>query len=216
MQRSTARLAREIFLFVLLFSGGARPEALSASEIQSGISVAPDDILSGQVSGAEDFFPTLAGRGRATAECFQLRPGSVGNTGGKARRCEPQSLPFARCRSGITSCRRGHENGPLTWFSCEKERGNTSLTPRPGSILILAANGHRNMPTGHVAYVEEVVAQSDTAYRLIFTHTNHDRRCSLESHIEATYDSAARTLDIHGGAWGAWGKGLPVAGFILD
>jgi hypothetical protein len=72
------------------------------------------------------------------------------------------------------------------------------------------------MPTGHVAYVEEVVPQSATVYRLVFTHTNYDRRCSLESNIEATYDSVARTLDIHSGAWRAWGKGLPVAGFILE
>jgi hypothetical protein len=72
------------------------------------------------------------------------------------------------------------------------------------------------MPTGHVAYVEEVVPQSATVYRLVFTHTNYDRRCSLESNIEATYDRVARTLDIHGGAWRAWGKGLPVAGFILE
>jgi len=72
------------------------------------------------------------------------------------------------------------------------------------------------MPTGHVAYVEGVVAQSATSFRLTFTHTNYDRKCSLESNIKATYDSAAQTLDIHDGAWQAWGKGLPVAGFILD
>ena len=72
------------------------------------------------------------------------------------------------------------------------------------------------MPTGHVAYVEQAIPQSDTVYRLVFSHTNYDRRCSLETNIEATYDSAAQTLDIHGGAWQAWGKGLPVAGFILE
>ena len=184
---------------------------------QSEISVAPaNEPLSGQPSLPEDFLAALGGQGSATAECFALRPGSLGSKGEKARRCEPQSLPFARCRSGIATCRLGRENGPLAWFACEKERGNTSLTPRAGSILILAANDRRKMPTGHVAYVEEAVAKSPTLYRLVFTHTNYDRRCSLESNIEATYDSAAQTLDIHGGAWQAWGKGLPVAGFILD
>ena len=235
MQRSTARLAGEIFLFVLLVCGGAGSESLAdlpqgqgASEVagvltpdasgeQSGIAVAPaTELLPEQPSLMEDFFAALGAQGLATPECFQLRLRSEGNKAAKARRCEPQSLPFARCRSGIASCRLGYENSPLTWFACEKERGNTSLTPQPGSILILAANGRRKMPTGHVAYVEEVVAQSATSYRLTFTHTNYDRRCSLETNIEAIYDSVARTLDIHGGAWQAWGKGLPVAGFILD
>ncbi len=233
MQRSTARMASEIFLFVLLVSGCARYEpladfpsgrtatqetgAVTPSRNQSGISVAPaNEPFSDQAALPDDFLTALAGQGRATAECFQLRPGGKGNKREKSRRCEPQSLPFARCRSGIDSCRIGHENGPLTWFACEKERGNTSLVPRPGSILILAANGRRKMPTGHVAYVEKVIVQNATVYRLTFTHTNYDRRCSLESNIEATYDSAARTLDIYGGAWQAWGKGLPVAGFILD
>lgn len=190
---------------------------MAPAQTKSGISVAPgNEILPGQAISSGDFITALGGQGRATAECFQLRPGGKSNKRGKSRRCEPQSLPFARCRSGIASCRSGHENGPLTWFACEKERGNTSLAPRAGSILILAANGRRKMPTGHVAYVEEVVAESPTSYRLTFTHTNYDRRCSLEANIEATYDSVARTLDIHGGAWQAWGKGLPVAGFILE
>ena len=172
--------------------------------------------LADQAPLPEDFAATLAGQGRATAECFQLRPGSVGSKKEQARRCEPQSLPFARCRSGINTCRLGYENGPLTWFACEKERGNTSPLPQSGSVLILAVNGRRGMPTGHVAYVEEAEAISATMYRLVFSHTNYDRRCSLESKIEATYDSAARTLDIHSGAWQAWGKRLAVAGFILE
>jgi len=229
MQRSTARIASEIFLCALLVSGCARHEPLAGlpsgrSAMQEArpralneISVAPaKEPLPEQTPSPDNFITTLAKQGRATGECFQLRPGGKDNKRQKARRCEPQSLPFARCRSGIDSCRTGHENGPLTWFVCEKQRGNTSLTPRSGSILILAANNRRKMPTGHVAYVEEVVAQSATVYQLTFTHTNYDRRCSLESNIKATYDSAARTLDIHSGAWQAWGKGLPVAGFILE
>ena len=232
MQRSTVRVVSEFFLFVLLASGCVRHEPLAdlpmgrtttretqplaPAQAQSGTSVAPaNESLPDQSSLPEDFLPALARQGRATAECFQLRPGGQSNKRVKSRRCEPQSLPFARCRSGIDSCRAGHENGPLTWFACEKQRGNTSLIPRPGSILILAANNRRKMPTGHVAYVEKVIAQSGTVYRLTFTHTNYDRRCSLESNIKATYDSAAQTLDIHDGNW-SWGKGLPVAGFILE
>ena len=231
MQRSTLRVAGEILLCVLLVfgcaphepgtdlpSGRTAPQATGGmvpSPTPKNLSVAPSsEPLPEQPPVPEDFIAALARQGRATPECFQLRPGGGGSK--RARRCEPQSLPFARCRSGIDSCRTGHENGPLTWFSCEKQRGNTSLVPKPGSILILGANKRRNMPTGHVAYVEEVVSQGGTVYQLVFTHTNYDRRCSLESNIKATYDSGARTLDIHDGAWGAWGKGLPVAGFILD
>lgn len=229
MQRSTLRVAGNIFLCLVLVSGCAPHEPgadlpmgrtttqAPPSPTSKAPSLAPaNEPLPEQPPVPEDFLATLARKGRATSECFQLRPGGGGSKNVKARRCEPQSLPFARCRSGIDSCRIGHENGPLTWFACEKQHGNTSLTPRAGSILILAANNRRKMPTGHVAYVEEVVPQSGTVYRLVFTHTNYDRKCSLESNIEATYDSAARTLDIHDGAWGAWGKGLPVAGFILE
>jgi hypothetical protein len=233
MQQGTLRLTGKIFVMVLCVSGCAHHEPVA--DLPDGRETMPETRVSApapsqssipfvppreprpeQDSGPEEFIASLAGRGRTTAECFQLRPGSVGGKQAKARRCEPQSLPFARCRSGIDSCRLGHENGPLTWFACEKARGNTSLVPRSGSILILGANNRRKMPTGHVAYVEQAIPQSGTIYRLVFSHTNYDRRCSLETNIEATYDSAARTLDIHGGAWQAWGKGLPVAGFILE
>jgi len=211
MPRSTARLAGGIFLLLLLVFGTAGKEAAAISPGPALARLSPEAAENQSGIAADQ-----AGRGRATGECFQLRPGSAANKGEKARRCEPQSLPFARCRSGINTCRIGYENGPLTWFACEKERGNTSVVPRPGSILILAANSRRGMPTGHVAYVEEVVPQGATTYRLVFSHTNYDRKCSLETNIEATYDSVARTLDIHGGAWGAWGKGLQVAGFIME
>jgi hypothetical protein len=155
-----------------------------------------------------------AGKGRSTQECYHLQPAGSQQKKIKSRRCEPQSLPFARCRSGITSCRLGWNNGPLTWFACEKQHGNTSLIPTPASVLILAANKH-NMPTGHVAYIEDIIAKNPPLYRLIFSHTNYDRNCSLETDIEAEYNSSTKTLDIHSGAWKVWGKGLPVAGFIL-
>ena len=71
------------------------------------------------------------------------------------------------------------------------------------------------MPKGHVAYVEKVIAEKAPHYRIIFSHTNYDRRCSLETNIEADYNSSTKTLDILTGAWKEWGKGLPVSGFIL-
>lgn len=154
------------------------------------------------------------GKGRLTEECYQLQRSSSQKKKKKWCRCEPQSLPFARCRSGINSCRKGWNNGPLTWFACEKKRGNSSLIPSPNSVLILAANKH-SMPTGHVAYVEEVLAAKAPHYRFIFSHTNYDRQCSLETDILAEYNSSTRTMNILTGAWKDWEKELPVSGFIL-
>jgi hypothetical protein len=158
---------------------------------------------------------TPAGKCHSTQECYHLQPTASHKKKKKGRRCEPQSLPFARCRSGISSCGLGWNNGPLTWFACEKQHNNTSLIPRDNSVLILGANKRNHMPTGHVAYVEKVIAEKAPHYRIIFSHTNYDRRCSLETNIEADYNSSAKTLDILTGAWKDWGKGLPVSGFIL-
>ncbi len=152
---------------------------------------------------------------RSTKECYQRSASVAKQSKKKKRRCEPQSLPFARCRSGILkSCCLGGENGPLTWFACEKKEGDTSAIPQDGSILVLAANKH-NMPTGHVAYVEKVSTANPPIYQIIFSHTNYDRQCSLETDIKATYNSDTKTLDIFTGAWKDWGKKLPVAGYIL-
>ena len=149
--------------------------------------------------------------------------GAVSGKGVKKRRkqtsrlrCEPQSLTYARQRSGIMRSRTGSENGPLTWFASEKKLGKTTKEPDPGSILILGANKGHGMPTGHVAYVEKVYAEGPSSYKIIFSHTNYDRKCSLETNIEAIYNSTDMTLDIFSGAWKPWGSGLRVAGFIQD
>jgi hypothetical protein len=130
-------------------------------------------------------------------------------------RCEPQCLPYTRCRSGISTCRTGHENGPVTWFRCEQSRGNTSLDPGDGRILVLGGNKH-NMPTGHTLYVERVAPRDDGRYDLILSHTNYDRRCNLETNVAAVYDKDARTIDMQTGNWAPWGRDLKVAGFILN
>lgn len=145
-------------------------------------------------------------------DCYRLRPAVDKGAG----RCEPQSLPYGRCRSGIMTCRLGKGNGPLTWFACEQKRGNTGSEPRPGSILVLAANKGRGMPTGHVMYVEAVAQITPFTYKLILSHTNYDRKCSLETNIEAVYDQTAMSLDLTSGAWQVWGRDLKLAGFIWD
>lgn len=149
-----------------------------------------------------------------SAFCYKTATGG-GRRGKRGGLCEPQSLPFARCRSGVSTCRLGN-TGPMTWFICEKNRGNTGDIPRQGSILILGVNGRRGMPTGHVAYVEEVIPESADTWKLILSHTNYDRRCSMETQIETRYFRRSGNIDFLTGAWKAWAKGLKVAGFILD
>ncbi|WP_156302850.1 hypothetical protein [Methylogaea oryzae] len=50
--------------------------------------------------------------------------------------CQPQCIPYARCRTGSTSCQLGNTS-PVQWFLCEQERGYTSAIPRPGSLLAI-------------------------------------------------------------------------------
>lgn len=173
-----------------------------------------DDSASGRADGLQLPPGVVSPLGRmlpAESDCYEpLRVSS-----GKGQRCEPQCIPYIRCRSGIDSCRIGYQNGPLTWFACEEDRGNTGLVPQPGSVLILAANSRRKMPTGHGLYVEEVVETAPSLYRLILSHTNYDRRCSIETNVEAVYDQRQRTVDFLSGAWQPWGQDLAVAGFIF-
>ena len=149
----------------------------------------------------------VAADGIVEAECYRL-------TRGKGR-CEPQCLPYTRCRSGISSCRTGHENGPVTWFNCEQARGNTSLQPADGRVLVLGRNAH-NMSTGHTLYVEKAQPRGDGRYELMLSHTNYDRRCNLETNMLAEYDPVAKTIDVRSGKWEKWGRDLKVAGFIHD
>jgi hypothetical protein len=149
----------------------------------------------------------VAADGIVEAECYRL-------TRGKGR-CEPQCLPYTRCRSGISSCRTGHENGPVTWFNCEQARGNTSLQPADGRVLVLGRNAH-NMSTGHTLYVEKAQPRGNGRYELVLSHTNYDRRCNLETNMLAEYDSIAKTIDVRSGKWERWGRDLKVAGFIHD
>lgn len=145
--------------------------------------------------------PTVA----QNAACYQ-------RTAGRGR-CEPQCLPYTRCRSGISSCRTGHENGPVTWFRCEQSRGNTSHEPAGGRVLVLGRNAH-GMPTGHTLFVEHARPLGDGRYDLTLSHTNYDRRCNLETNMVAEYDPASQTIDVRSGKWEPWGRELKVAGFI--
>ncbi len=223
-------LSGGLILIVLVLSGCARDDhqakisQLPASDLTSSAATteqtslallepAPEQTMDSRAQPEPDDSGSLDS-GRSSQGCYSLQAAGAQYKKRKGQRCEPQSLPFARCRSEINSCRLGWNNGPLTWFACEKQRGNTSPIPSPSSVLILAANKHK-MPTGHVAYIEDLIAAEPPLYRLTFSHTNYDRQCSLETNIEAEYNSSTKTLRILTGAWKDWGQNLPVSGFIL-
>jgi len=157
-----------------------------------------------------------AGRG----QCYKLVPaGSSAKKDGKGKsivfgRCQPQSLIYTRCRTGIMTCRLG-DTSPVQWFQCEKKDGRTSPTPRAGAVLILDVNARRGMPTGHTAYVEEVCPEKDGTYTLRLSHTNYDRKCSLDQDCRVRFDPTTMRCDFLTGPWAAWAKGLAALGFIV-
>lgn len=220
-----AKNPREMITFAQSFAatreGGATPNEAISKEIK-----AEAAIIENASKEKQSHTKTKTGRKKRARHArvvekkvIETDCSAPGPTGKKRshiadKRCEPQSLIYARQRSGNMSSRTGRENGPLTWFNSEKKLGRTSDEPLAGSVLILSANRRHGMPTGHVAYVESVSPEDSSTYRLIFSHTNYDRRCSLETNIEAVFNRDSMTLDIFSGAWRVWGRGLKVAGFI--
>lgn len=161
--------------------------------------------------------------------CFNLRPGRavpstkiVKGKNGKKRtvagtrtsRCQPQSLIYARCRTGIDTCRLG-DTSPVQWFACARKNGATTSRPQAGSVIILAANKGHCMPTGHPAYVEEVCANKDGTWTLRLSHTNYDRRCHLDRDAKVIFCLKKMQARFITGPWSAWGNDLKVLGFIV-
>ncbi|ADW17088.1 hypothetical protein Despr_0914 [Desulfobulbus propionicus DSM 2032] len=128
--------------------------------------------------------------------------------------CQPQSLIYARCRTGITTCRLGNTS-PVQWFACARANSATSAMPAAGSVIVLDANTGRNMPTGHPAYVEEVRNNPDGTWTLRISHTNYDRQCHLDQDATVLFDPRRMTASFESGPWGPWAKNLKVLGFIL-
>lgn len=128
-------------------------------------------------------------------------------------RCQPQSLIYARCRSGIDICRRGNTS-PVQWYSCAMQQGAVSRQPQAGSVIILAGNSRRNMPTGHPAYVEEVCPNNDGTWSLRLSHTNYDRRCNLDRDARVIFCPKTMTARFVTGPWSQWATDLKVLGFI--
>lgn len=134
-------------------------------------------------------------------------------TGHHGGMCQPQSIPYARCRSHISNCNLGNTS-PVQLFNCEQQHGYTSSTPKPGMLMSIGVNHRHHMPTGHTLVVEEVCPNPDGTYKLRVSHTNYDRRCHLEENAWVHYDPRTMLADFDTGHWSAWGKGLPVQGFI--
>ena len=129
-------------------------------------------------------------------------------------RCQPQSLIYARCRTGFMTCRLG-DTSPVQWFACAKKNNSTSFSPVAGSVMVLDVNTRRGMPTGHPAYVEEVKKNKDGTWTLRISHTNYDRKCHLDLDAQVLFDPKHMTASFASGPWGPWAKDLKVLGFIL-
>ena len=129
-------------------------------------------------------------------------------------RCQPQSLIYARCRTGIKTCRMG-DTSPVQWFACAQKNKATTSTPTAGSVMVLDVNTRRGMPTGHPVYVEEVKANKDGTWTLRISHTNYDRKCHLDLDAKVLYHPKHLTATFQSGPWGPWAKDLKALGFIL-
>ncbi len=129
-------------------------------------------------------------------------------------RCQPQSLIYARCRTGIKTCKMG-DTSPVQWFACAKKNRATTSIPAAGSVMVLDVNSRRGMPTGHPVYVEEVKANKDGTWTLRISHTNYDRKCHLDLDAKVLYHPKHMTATFQSGPWGPWAKDLKALGFIL-
>jgi hypothetical protein len=154
---------------------------------------------------------------RDRSGCFKLQPGkTTKNAKGKivTGRCQPQCIPYARCRSGIATCRLG-DTGPVEWFECARKSKATTSTPKAGSIMVIDVNTRRKMPTGHLGYVEEACPNPDGTWTLRFSHTNYDRKCHLDLDARVLFNPKTMSATFQTGAWKAWAKDLKIRGFIL-
>jgi len=152
-------------------------------------------------------------------KCYKLEPGSVTKVKKGKKfisvkgRCQPQCIPYARCRSGYTSCRLG-DTSPVGWFYCAQKNGDSSNLPIAGSLMVIGVHKDRGMPTGHLGYVEEVCPNADGTYTLRFSHTNYDRQCHLDLDAKVIFNPKKMEANFVSGYWQVWAKNLKILGFI--
>lgn len=227
-------LALALFASLIGLSGCAAPvhppvieEVAASSESAQCLEELPaedDDAVNeeAQAPPEEEPGPRSAGgaRKRDHAGCFLWKPVAKQppargkKTSLERGRCQPQSLIYARCRSGIDSCRLG-DTSPAQWFSCARKLGNTASLPASGAIMVLDVNARRKMYTGHPVFVEEVGRNGDGTWRLRISHTNYDRQCRLDQDSTVVFDPRGMTATFASGPWASWARDLKVLGFIL-
>lgn len=150
-------------------------------------------------------------------DCFRLQPGkTVTNAKGRkvTGRCQPQCIPYARCRSGFMSCRLG-DTSPVQWFECARKAGDTSSVPKAGSLMVIGVEKRHNMSTGHLGYVEEACPNADGTWTLRFSHTNYDRKCHLDLDARVVFNPKTMRAAFLSGPWKTWARDLMILGFIL-
>lgn len=150
---------------------------------------------------------TVEGSERTRAHCFHLQPSRHGL-------CQPQSLIYARCRTGILTCRLGNTN-PVSWYACAKQHGYSSKKPVAGSVMIIDIHRERKIYTGHPVYVESVKKNGDGTWTLRISHTNYDRKCHLDQDAKVHFFPHTMTVNFLSGPWAPWAKHLRVLGFIV-
>lgn len=128
--------------------------------------------------------------------------------------CQPQSLIYARCRTGIKTCQMG-DTSPVQWFACARKNGATTATPVAGSVIVIDTHKERRIYTGHPAYVEEVQRNADGTWKLRISHTNYDRKCHLDQDAQVLFDPRTMSATFQSGPWAPWAHRLRVLGFIV-
>lgn len=205
------RLTR-IFLLLAMYGGmacGLAACGVATAPVSEAAKAAPNAKPAEAQTSANASHCSAVNEKSVRGACHQHAPSA--HHGGM---CQPQSIPYARCRSHISTCNLGNTS-PVQLFNCEHQRGYTSSIPRAGALMSIGVNHVHHMSTGHTLYVEEVCPNPDGTYKLRVSHTNYDRQCHLEEDAWVHYDPRSKHADFNTGHWAAWGKHLPVQGFIL-
>lgn len=204
-----------------LFDNGIETDSIAVeSEASTSPYVGEDEVWQPPYSLETPEKTTAFGGKGDRALCYNLQPAAV-SLGKKKKKgaekvgcCQPQSLIYARCRTGMVSCRLG-DTSPVQWFSCAKKMGNAMTAPAGGTVMVLDANVRRKMYTGHPVYVENAKKNGNGTWLLRVSHTNYDRQCHLDEDARVIYDPQNMTASFQSGPWGSWARDLKVLGFIV-
>ena len=80
--------------------------------------------------------------------------------------------------------------------------------------MLLERQDDSRMRVGHAVYVEEVCKLKNGRFLLRVSHSNYNRRCSLDLDAKVLYNPKNRTADFLSGAWGKRTNSLKAFGFV--